>query len=110
MKIQHKRGDDFQYNAEASEVDAKGKSTGPLDLTGATVRCQMRSTAGALVQEFAVAVTAPLLGKYALSATALQSQAWPVGTHNADVEYVIDGVKISTVTFQIQVVQDETYD
>lgn len=99
-----KRGDTLA--AAASIAQDSGAA---VDLTGYTLRSQVRSSSGELVQALVVVVTAPTLGTYTLSATATQTAAWPIGRHVCDVEYTsAGGVVSSTATFPVIVSEDVT--
>lgn len=84
--IAHKRGDTFMLGATAT--DAAGQ---PINLTGYTVRAQVRrphALGGGLVAALVVDVTHATAGQYTLRASGDGTTAqWPVGKAELDIEY-----------------------
>ena len=99
-----KRGDTLSVAGVATQDSGVA-----LNLTGYTVRSQVRSSAGALVAALTVTVTNAALGTFALGATAAATATWLAGRHVCDVEYTsAGGVVSSTATFPIAVSEDVT--
>jgi hypothetical protein len=88
--FQLKQGDTF-----ALAGSAKQDSGAALDLTGATLRAQVRPRDGAgfgvVVQELTYAVVSATLGTFTLSATAAQTALWPTGRLACDLELTESG-------------------
>ena len=102
-QIKHKRGDDFVLAARVTEDDGAT----PINLTGWTIRAQIRTSTDALVAEIDVTVTDVADGRYTLIAAG--TDGWPLGVHRADIEYIDQaGRVISTETFWVPVERDET--
>lgn len=119
-RIYLKLGDTFSA-ALAYKFAAPGEVPVYADLTGVSVRAQVRKVVGnALVSSLVYTMLTQddpppvgTLGKYTLSkaydditdGTAL----WPIGIHRCDIEYTFtDGSRSSTETFEIEVLQDVT--
>lgn len=99
-----KRGDTLAI-AAAVTTDAGAV----FDLTGYTLRSQVRSSSGALVGTLTVTIVSAALGTYTLGAPAATTALWPTGQHLCDVEYVsAGGIVTSTKTFPLFVATDVT--
>lgn len=97
--IPFKRGDHFLLPGEVIINDAA------QDLSAWTIRCHARHSNGFVVR-FTVDKSTTL-GQYLIKD--LTTQDWPLGALHADIEYTTDdGTVISTETFQIDVLKDET--
>lgn len=102
QKIHHKRGDTFFIANRLTQDNA------PIDLTGWTVRSQVRD-GDTLVQSLTYAVAVAADGQYTLTAPAASTASWPVKTLLCDIEYTSPGGTVtSTETFQIVVIRDVT--
>ena len=102
--IQLKRGDTLRL-----KCTARNGST-PTDLTGITIRSQVRSGA-TLAHELDVDVSDQVVapGEFFLSASATVTAAWPVEPIQCDVEYTYpSGDVVSSPTFTISIVADVT--
>lgn len=99
-----KRGDTLSVAGVAAQDSGVA-----LNLTGYTVRSQVRSSAGALVAALSVTVTSATLGTFTLDATAAATASWLTGRHVCDVEYTsAGGIVSSTETFAVVVLDDVT--
>jgi len=74
------------------------------DLSAVEIRSQMRTEAGALICNFAVAKSTTV-GRFSLNATAEQSAAFPPGSHFIDILYVGQS---HTETFNITITKSIT--
>lgn len=100
ITLQFKRGDTFLIEGRASSGGQ------PLDLSGGTVRSQVRNGAG-LVSELSVQWMDQAQGIYRLRAE--DTTRWPVAVLTCDIEYLLaSGQKVSTETFEIDCIKDET--
>lgn len=103
LRVEHKRGDSFIANVTYRNADTQVA----IDITSIDIKSQIRSATGILITELIVAKTEPLLGKFTL--TDDDTQDWPFGQDLIwDIQYSIDGNKISTKTMQIHVEIDAT--
>lgn len=93
-----KRGDTFEALCQRVGVD----------ITATTIRSQIR--AGSWVQDLLVTKTNAATGEYTLSATASQSELWPIGLAQWDIEYTDAGNVRSTETVKLRIVEDITHD
>lgn len=101
--LRTKRGDTFSYSVV--HTDSNGD---PQDLTGMTVRSQVRYE-GELVDTLTYTATSAADGEFTMSASAAATEEWPVGTLLCDIEYTYtDGSRLSTDTFKIIVSEDVT--
>ena len=96
--VPFKRGDTF--SAQCQRVG--------VNITATTIRSQIR--AGSWVQELTVAKTNAATGEFTLSATADQTELWPVGKATWDIEYTDAGAVHSTETVKLRIVEDITHD
>lgn len=100
ITLQFKRGDTFLIEGR---VTAGGD---PLDLSGGSVRSHVRNGA-ALVAELAVQWVDRAQGTYRLRAD--DTTRWPVALLTCDIEYLLpSGQKVSTETFEVDCMKDET--
>lgn len=99
--IQFKRGDTFTLGCQFTT--SKGV---PVDLTGYTIRSQIRKSSGDLLAELTSEITDYIQGKYVLTNNTTTS--WDIGKHHCDIEYSKDGTVFSTDTFVVEVIRDET--
>lgn len=79
-----------------------------LNLTGATLRAQVRprngTSFGAVVQELTYAVVSAALGTFTLSATSAQTALWPTGRLACDLELTDSGgAVLHSQTFDVHV-------
>ncbi len=101
----HKRGDTF---ALASSVENEGVA---VDITNWTIESQVRQVDDTLVQNLTVTVTDAANGLFTISATALETESWPVANLFCDIEFTeVSGEVNSTETFTISVQKDITRD
>lgn len=74
---------------------AQQDSGAALNLTGSTLRAQVRTRNGAgfgtVVQELTVTVVSAALGTFTLSATSAQTALWPTGRLACDLELTDSG-------------------
>lgn len=98
--IPHKRGDTF--NLTCKVPIAFGNA---LDAVGCQVRLR-----GNLIEQLTYEVLTPTATEfiYKLSATAEQTELWPLGMLLSDIEYIIDSNVASTETFAINLIEDQT--
>ena len=104
-RLELKRGDTLALDCQALEAEA-----GPArDLTGWSLRAQVRNHAGALLAELAVTVTDATEGHYSLVAPAATTATWAPGQAAMDIEYTDpEGVVQSSETVVIHLLADET--
>ena len=95
-----KRGDTFTISAV---VTTNGV---PENLTGWTIKSQLRDGRGALVAELVTAIEDAVNGVYSL--TFADTTGWPITELYGDVEYTFGGTILSTETFTVNVVEDIT--
>jgi len=101
--IQVKRGDTFSLVASVTEDGA------PKDITGWIIRCQARTSDGTAVETFTITITDAANGLFRIdTALPTSTQGWPVGTIYSDIEYNTGSETISTQTFTIAVLEDQT--
>lgn len=100
ITMQFKRGDTFL-------IESRATSDGiPLDLSSGAVRSQVRN-GGALVAELDIEWLDRVKGAYRLRAN--DTTRWPVTVLTCDIEYTFpSGQRVSTETFEIDCVKDET--
>ena len=102
--IQLKRGDTLRLKCTARDGST------PTDLTGITIRSQVRSGA-TLAHELDVDVSDQVVapGEFFLSASATVTKAWPLGPLLCDVQYTYaSGDVVSSPTFNVVVTADVT--
>jgi hypothetical protein len=84
----------------------------PQDLTGATIRAQIRTPSGGLVATLEPTLAdqddPETVGRFTLAPDPADTTGWPIGAHLADIEITIGGVIRSTETFVQPVVRDQT--
>lgn len=83
----------------------------PTSITGMTIRSQLRTAAGGLIAEMVITpdpdqVTNP--GKFTLSPVDPDTNDWPVGAHEIDIEVTAGGVIRSTETVILPVIRGVT--
>jgi hypothetical protein len=99
--IRIKRGDTFSFNFELKDDDGE-----PLDLEVSDIKCQMKTRTGrALIEEFIITKT-DTLGLYNFEGG--DTSVYPLGIHDADIKFIVDGITTSTATFNIEVVEEIT--
>lgn len=107
--ITHKRGDTFQRTATLYYQDENGVRT-PVDLTGATIRAQMRY-GDTLVQNFTTTILNAVGGRYQIFASHTDSANWGCTLNMIDIEITFPGSdRKSTETIHIQIEKDITHD
>jgi hypothetical protein len=98
-----KRGDTFSYAAAVTN----GKKGPPINISGWTIRSQIRTTTDQLLVELSVEMTDSVNGAYRLYYDG-STTAWPIGNANMDIEYTENGKVKSTDTVVIKIVKDIT--
>lgn len=102
--FEHKRGDSFDLAGQLLE-SAGGP---PVDLTGVTIRAQLRD-GDALVTDLVAAVTDAAQGRYSLSRGYADTESWPVKGLSLDVQFTWPGgTRRSTQTVLVRVLKDIT--
>lgn len=95
-EITHKRGDTFHYVAQLPDN---------VDLTGAAVKCQIRTSAGAPIDDIGVEIKQDKTLVLRKQATA----HWPMGAAALDVQFTLsNGDIVSTNTVTVRIVRDVT--
>ena len=102
--VEHKRGDTYSLSISLTAADG----TTPVDMTGWTVKSQVRKRK-TLISELVFTAVDLSIGSFTLSTT--DTLNWPVGTLLSDIEYTdAGGVVRSSETYEIEVIEDITYD
>lgn len=102
--FEHKRGDSFDLAGQLLVSDGGA----PVDLTGVTVRAQLRD-GDALIAELDTLVTDAALGQYSLAKAYADTETWPVKGLSLDVQFTWPGgTRRSTQTVRVQVLKDVT--
>lgn len=103
--ISHKRGDTFEWYLE---LPADEYEDGYF--VGWTVASQIRNTKGRLVAELSTSWGTPAENTRVLRLFAADTAGWPLGDHEADVQFTreSDGFIKSTETFIVSVGKDVT--
>ena len=106
VRIDIKRGDtysrDFQLFADYAQNIA-------FNLTGYTIRSQIRSTSGSLISTCTCTITNAVAGTFKVASSAAVTAAWPLGDLLTDIELTsASGHVTSTETHTINVIKDET--
>lgn len=102
-KISIKRGDTFSLACEAlADPDVPT----PRNLTNVNIVAKMRRPMRDDIIILTAAKTDAVNGLFTLSATAAQTALWATGVWFMDIQYDQAGVKDSTETVQIDVVED----
>lgn len=97
--IEIKAGESFAAGGSLSD-----ETGAPIDLTGYSGRCEVRTTDGTLVGEVAVTIDAGAAGSFELRAAAESTAAWAIGSHVADVRLVSPGGEVHpSPTFGVRV-------
>lgn len=101
--IRFKRGDTFIFSAAIT--DSAGTA---IDISGWTISAQIRNSSMGLIDDAVITVTDAAGGAYQLLVE--NTDAWAPGeTYVMDIQYVDSGgVKISTETLYINVLEDVT--
>ncbi len=103
--ISFKVGDTFKLSGQL--VSDQVANT-PVNITGYTIRSQLRNDA-ALIQSMTVSITDAVNGRYTVSATPVQTAAWPVGNARMDIEFTTNaGDVMSSDTIKVVIKQSET--
>jgi hypothetical protein len=99
----HSRGDQLELRGR---VDAAGD---PFDLTGYSVRSQVRRRSGAFVDELEALIDNPAEGSFQIRRGGDETARWPTGDCLCDVEFLsADGRRTSSPPFVIEVRGDVT--
>ena len=101
----HKQGDRYLLTCT---YKVAGVAT---DVTSITIRCQIRTGSGKLVDTLTITkdadqVTNP--GKFTITKTGAEVAEWPPGVHKMDIEFTTDGEPHSTETFFQPIIEDVT--
>jgi len=82
----------------------------PTNISGLTIKSQIRSSAGALVATLRVVADDQIAnpGKYALIPTDPDTSKWPLGDAYCDIQIDDQGIDRSSETFVIPIVEDVT--
>lgn len=93
-------------------VDVRRESAGqPVDLTGYTIRAQVRTAQGALLATLTPTITDAPGGRVQLRAAAATTATWEPGSYRYDVEFTSPaGDVLSSETLPLSVVADVTRD
>ena len=103
ITIPAKRGDTFKVRATARIAGVV------VDLTGWTIRCQIRNK-GELISTVTVVYVDRVNGVYDLVVEPVGTALWPPVLMLSDIEYTNpSGIVASTETFAIDGLEDETY-
>lgn len=95
-EINHKRGDTFHYVAALPDT---------VDLAGATAKCQVRTVAGAPIDDIDV----ELRPDKTLTLRKQITTHWPIGPAALDVQFTLaNGDVVSTDTVSVQIKRDVT--
>ena len=97
--ISFKRGDTFERT-----VTLRDENRDPVTVD--EIKCQVRDIDLVLIEELSVVETATS-GTYTLSSA--NTETYPIGPLQMDIEIVLNGIKKSSNTISIEVVQDITY-
>lgn len=96
-----KRGDSFVFTNNTLLDDAGN----PINLTGWSIRSQVRDRESVLIEELIVQV-----GELDYSVSSSGTTEWPIETLFWDVEYTTpEGIIFSSDTIAVKVTQDITY-
>jgi hypothetical protein len=105
MAITHKRGDTFEVLVE---VALNGQI---VDLTGWTIRSQIRDGAKNLLKELDIDPVDLAQGQFLMTATDTETRQWPPASYSCDIEFIDPaGFVISSDTFPVTVLRDVTRD
>jgi hypothetical protein len=106
QQITHKRGDTFDFLLELPEADYPDGY-----FLGWTAESKLRKPTGLLIAAFETSWADPPETTRILRIYASDTVRWPIGTQEADVEFVrvSDGLKRSTESFLVDVIRDQTY-
>lgn len=103
ITIKFKRGDTFLRNCQISENGV------PIDITGWTIRSQIRDKSGVLVDNLVTSITNAATGSYTINKSAVSTASWIVGDHFMDIEFTTSaGSVMSTETVRIKIETDIT--
>lgn len=98
-----KRGDTFSLSCTQANADNT-----PEDLTGITIRSQIRTIRGELVCDLTVTKLDQTISPGVFVLESNDTKSWPVGTCYLDVEYTTEGVVTSSETIELPVIRDIT--
>lgn len=102
--INHKQGDSWSYAGQAEIFSLEGNL---LDLTGWTIKSQLRNATGALVCEFDTAWVDPIIQTF--THQRLSTEDWPLGQLRMDIQVTSpSGFRISTPTLVVLCNRQET--
>lgn len=103
ITIKFKRGDTFLRNCQISENGV------PIDITGWTIRSQIRDSSSVLIDNLVTEITNAVTGSYKISKLAASTASWSVGSHFMDIEFTTSaGSVMSTETVRINIETDIT--
>lgn len=100
-----KQGDTFQLGA--TYLDADGL---PIDLTSITIKAQLRTASGDLIDTLTIskANQTTAKGQFSLSATAVQTTGWPTGIARGDIKLTLNGAPVSSETYELPIINEVT--
>lgn len=106
VRIDIKRGDTYSRDFQLFSDYAQNIT---FNLTGYTIRSQIRSTSGALISTCTCTITNAAAGAFRVVAGSVVTAAWPLGDLLTDIELTsASGHVTSTETHTINVIKDET--
>lgn len=98
--IEIKAGETWAEGGSLSDDDTGA----PIDLTGYSGRCEVRTADGSLVGEIDVTIDSGTGGTFELRADAESTSAWSIGAHVADVRLISpEGEVHPSPTFGVRV-------
>jgi hypothetical protein len=104
------QGDDYQIGFLLQQTDDSGNVTGPIDLTGAAIRCQIRLDSGsAIIDTPTITIPTPSNGTFYFTLTHTQTAAYTFSTALYDIEIDAGSGNVTTyVRGQITLENDIT--
>lgn len=104
-RLEIKRGDSLALDCQALADDG----VTPIDITGWTLRSQIRNARDGLLAELSVTLTTPAEGRYSLTAALGATATWSPGSAEMDIEYEDPaGLVQSTETVPVLILRDVT--
>lgn len=103
MPMIHKRGDTFELQIDLS------LSGQVEDISGWTIRCDLKDLQGNLIKSFSPQEIDYTLGKFLLLASASETENWPIGALRFDLEFTDNsGFIVSSETLSVNIIKDVT--
>ncbi|HWO99761.1 MAG TPA: hypothetical protein VNL74_03955 [Methylococcus sp.] len=101
--LELKRGDSLVLDCTARE-SVRGPA---IDLSGWTIRSQIRDRRDALLADLSAAILDAAAGSFRLTGPA--TSTWAPGSYRMDIEYTDPGGRVvSTETLEVRVIEDVT--